>query len=302
MIKKRKFWTEEEDKILLSKSPDESWESLRIRSIPNRTYSAVENRVDQLGLKSPYLTPIKNTFDKDVWKNITPNSCYFGGFSAADGSIFKTSEKRNYHTFAIEIQKSDQIVLELFKEFCSFDGPITTRTVNGGNYSKIRISTKNFWQQDLEKTFGIVQNKTHILQPPNLDSDFLTYCFLTGFFDGDGHISQKDYRLYLTATIASFDFAYWAQDFLNNIVDDRLGLKKRPRKVQNFKIAGNDKIYPKISVCGLPAAIIIDLFRQLPVPRLKRKWDKPEVLNFIEQKKLKHPEKFLTLEIPAQFR
>ena len=89
------------------------------------------------------------------------------------------------------------------------------------------------------KRYGLVENKTHTLQPPKLKNDeikYLPYIF-KGIIDGDGWI-RKDGKAFNIAS-ASKDFIYWCKDILENY----FGMEKVnvTKKYDNFYILHSAK-------------------------------------------------------------
>lgn len=238
----------------------------------------------------------KHTYNKNIWNELTPESCYWAGFVAADGCLVKINENYN---FAVDISIKDIDHLEKLKNFCGYDGDIKIinkkdtyiegRKIKKGALCGLRVSSGKNWGESLKRNFSIVPNKTKILKPPSVKDEFLIECFIIGFICGDGHITYsllkngKNPFLTLGVSTASPYFREWIFECLNKKVENS-SVYKRKRKIRNYK----DKV-GSVHICGLPAAVLVDYFRKFPVPKLDRKWNQPEILEYIEAKKTKIP-------------
>lgn len=121
----------------------------------------------------------KYTCDDYFFSRDTPESFYWAGFIAADGTL------RNYsgRQISIELSKKDRMHLEKFKKAVSFTGKVFDRKTRDSSIVKIS-SFKMF--NDI-KRFNIVPRKTFVLGFPEwLIEHPLVNHFIRGYFDGDG--------------------------------------------------------------------------------------------------------------------
>ena len=298
-----KFWTENELFILKNKKiKGESWEVFHKREIPWRNKKAITDKAFQLGIKSGYNYK-KYSFKEDLWESKNPENCYWSGFVGSDGCISKQTHSESY-VLCISLKSTEAYHLEKFKEFCEFTGPLRAvqhcKRKNSTTQS-IAIVVSKKWREDLANNFNIVPRKTHTLKPPTFENDYLMDSYILGMWDGDGCVHLCDRgkgEMVITLTSASSEMAYWLQDRLNFLIrNSEIKNKAGTRKVSISKGG-----YFSVRVAGHCSCVLIDYFRQFPLPKMDRKWNDPRIVEFVEKQKLKYPDKFLTLEIPPQFR
>jgi hypothetical protein len=290
-------WTQAELDQFQFFNPKESWNSFRIKYLPHRTTKSVIDKAQAIGVKSQYKYR-KYSYNKDAWKYLTPESCYWAGFIAADGCISKQTHC-NANVFSCFLKSTDAHHLYKLKNYCEYTGPLKLPTRDDRKNSTVQglaICIGNDWIDDLKNNFNIVHRKTLNLQPPNINNNYLLDCFMQGYIDGDGclYACQKRSSLLLTTTCASKEFCEWTQDFF--IKNFSISVRDT---ISNFATYGENNHQSRIN--GLRAAVIIDYYRQFPLPRLQRKWENPLVLSEVNRLKQKYPDKFLTLKIPPQF-
>lgn len=295
-----KLWTNEEDSIIKNKKrPNESWREFSERELPHRNPDRIRWRAKtKLGMRNDAFRSRKYFFNKNYWKVPNPENCYLAGFLSADGCLREYSKTYgNGYSLVIDLQISDSHVLETFKDLCGFTGPLQKSRQKGNSTTQsLVINIGMEWIDDLKNNFNIIPRKTHTLKPPNIKDEYLLNCFILGFLDGDGCAMMDNRgRVSVSAACASPDFADWLQVRINKIVENSC---RRNKKRKRTTCSG----YPRAAVHGNAACALIDYFRQFPLPKLDRKWNNPKIIDYIESQKLLYPDKFLTLEIPPQFR
>lgn len=202
-------WTEEEVNFL--KENNSKMTHKEISEILGKTKSSVQLKANRLGLvKSKY------TYNQDFFKEIdTEEKAYWLGFIYADGYVISNEDKRNYE-LGIELQNGDMNHLKKFNK--SLNGNIEVKTrdkvcnLNGKTYKmcQIRIYSKKI-VKDLEQ-YGIVQNKTKVLNKiPNIRKE-LVHHFIRGYFDGDGCVCFDKQHNHPKA-----DFTCGSLEFLEDI-------------------------------------------------------------------------------------
>lgn len=131
----------------------------------------------------------KDNRDENLFKEIdSEEKAYWLGFLAADGCV-------NGNYIILSLQKQDGEHLEKFKKFLGAES-VKIRTTfkydtkgNLKEYRSFSIGCKQM-AEDLKK-HGIIENKSLILKPPQIDPSFY-YDWIRGFFDGDGGISYSE--------------------------------------------------------------------------------------------------------------
>lgn len=197
---------------------------------------------------------------QDCFDKITLESCYWGGFFAADGNIASTS--RDANKLSLELQTRDIDHLRQFRDFVGFDGPIRQTKCNT---ARIEIYSKNI-KERLESVFNIVPRKSLILQPPNLLEQNFILAYIVGYLDGDGSIFWFDNNKRLGV---SFDGSKYLLDWIKYYIDLLVPYKT----ISNVRKAHNAKSY-QYTITGKRAYHVIDLLMTITVPRLVRKWNK----------------------------
>lgn len=140
----------------------------------------------KLGLRRTQRHPISR---QDAFAVITADTCYWGGFLAADGYT-----KRNGIGIELAALDADHI-----KTLCRFVGRdeqlcFRQRHRRGKTYRHVSVDLLSLRiKDDLGRHFGIVPRKSVILEPPDLPQDMQRH-FIRGYFDGDGCVSwHKDH-------------------------------------------------------------------------------------------------------------
>lgn len=301
-----RFWTEEENQKFKNKR-HESWGDFAKRELPHRTgVACMKHARKYLGFGPNNYSPRKYTFNENAFKELTPESCYWAGFIATDGNLLdrrrQSGKENGYYILGIELSQDDEDHLEKFVKYMQYTGTITkiTRRTPSGKiktYPSLKIAIgRSRVSDDLYKHFNITKRKTYTLKPPNIKDKFLLLCYIAGAIDGDGSICCRKTKYNYNSSIRLFsgspDYSEWFNDVIHEFTE---GLEVRTTKsTNNKKIYKNGNVH-HISLSGQKALALVDAVRQLPIPRLKRKWDKPEMLSFIEDRKDTHPDNFLDL-------
>lgn len=302
-------WTQEENNII-----KENFGKLTLRQImsllPNpRNYFAMRSHCQRLGLYRDRIKnslPIKNTYDMEYFKTPSLVNSYVAGAISADGCIFLNPKSKS-HYFFYKVAIKDEVIIEMLQEEFKTQSPKIYSESPSPHYSDriskfVAISLSCFDKNAkyLKLHYNLVPQKTFRLGPTNLNNIYLNWAFLIGNIDGDGTISiakgisgGKDYYYpYLHFCSASKKFIEWIKSLLDDYFPaetcSRLGWKPQ---------VGDQEGYSRFTINGLRAAIIIDYLSQFPVPKLKRKWANPQVLDYIAIKKQQYPHLFKTLNL-----
>ena len=268
---------------------------------PNRTRRGLTCRAYTLGLKSGTPRTIHSK-DESFWETPNPINSYYAGLAAADMSL-----DNKKHTLSWGCEVDDEKYMQFFIDATKFTGTIfrTTKinkSINGYDvkkpisiHSNLRVGACQKWSINLENNFNIIPNKTYRLRPPNLKSDYLKCCYLIGLFDGDGALSHRNNVHPLIAYgSASKDIVEWVREFIESRFPFKI--KQKNTTIQNRY----DNHYYRYNINGMTAVKVIELFRTIDVPKFTRKWDNPNILQIIEQYKVKWP-KYFTKEKQQAF-
>jgi len=210
----QKEWKEEELNFI-----KENYIKMSVREIANylgRSYSSIENKKGRLGLKGER----KYNYDMDFFKRpLDEFSAYWLGFIYADGYISSPKE------FAIQLKRDDFEHLKKLNVCLKGNIPVTffekepryiKNKLTGKSYlCQIRIFNKEM-VLDLNK-LGVYPKKSFTIKFPTFNDDWLTWCFIRGYFDGDGSIYFDKGRNQLKGKITSgsLDFKNGFSEFLN---------------------------------------------------------------------------------------
>lgn len=291
---RKNSFTQEEIDIILNKPKEENWTEYltRINYTGKRSQSCLATKAYKLGFRSIHGSSRKYIFNEDFWETPNEINSYYAGWIASDGNIIKNPKTKDKYILKLELQKKDRYIIENFVESCEYTGKI--KNCRGNSYAKINCGSK--WPKDLKRNFNITPRKTLTLKPPNLHCDKLIKCYLKGFIDGDGHIghsfNKKWETIFIKTKCASKEFIYWFHEYLNNFSKHANHQKRSRKGIYKSLYEKTNIITYDSRFVGYQAAFIIDEFNKLDLPHLKRKWEKPEVINFLKKAKEKHPDKF----------
>jgi hypothetical protein len=273
-------WTAEE-KTTIKNLYDQGKSHNHILSyFPNRTLSGLRLQIYKLKLN--YRSQRTYSLDENFWSNISPEVAYIAGFSAADASV---NYKRNQFSYSLTLAYKDICILEYFKKMFGSNHPIKIKDVKLNDKSfkqcHLYIAGGKQWGKDLEKYWNIVPNKTNILSPPENLSEYLKYCYLIGYIDGDGCICYQDKykRMKFGFVSCSKHILNWIHELTKNKFN--YGLRKQKRRVKTNK--NGNYIY---NIAGLSAIKLYEYLKDFPIFKLDRKWKNPDVENFIEWYKI----------------
>jgi hypothetical protein len=281
-----KLWSDQEIEILKEKCLTGNYSYAIIGQLLNRDSVSCQNKAKQLKIKNSFKSAKKYTVNEYFWKP-NPVSCYWAGFSAADASINKHS--LNCYNYRLEIANCDINHLQQFKKDCSFNGPIkTTLRSNKFLHSRVVVCEPQ-WVVDLQKYYNIIPNKTLRLAPPNLENEYLKFCYLIGYIDGDGciYFNKKRNVLIIKIISSSQEIISWC----HNLIYSKFEKNTIKNKKNNHRLSTHG--YPTLDVNGLRAAVLLDYLIKFDVPKLNRKWNQPKINLYIEKMKNLYPSFFI---------
>lgn len=151
--------------------------------------------------------------DESYFDNIdTQGKSYFLGLLFADGY-----NDTNNHKVAIALQEKDRHILESFKKELKTNIPLEFLNLQKkkhtySNQYRLTICNKRI-SESLEK-LGMVSKKSLVLEFPTMIPDNLISHFIRGYFDGDGHVSRKQY---VTSIVSTESFCQHIQQILLNL-------------------------------------------------------------------------------------
>lgn len=145
----------------------------------------------------------KYSHNKDYFKVIdTEDKAYFLGLLYADGNI-------SNNIMSINLQEKDKHILDSFKTFINYTGPLTINIKEGNRQTQWKLSiVSNNLVNDL-LIHGIMPLKSFKLTFPTTIPKELQHHFIRGYFDGDGCIyvpnNKADCSFSLVSTFELLD-------------------------------------------------------------------------------------------------
>lgn len=149
------------------------------------------------------------SYDRFFFNKIdTKEKAYILGWIASDGSVCK-----NNWTVAISILEKDLECLEKIRDILSPDLPIRkyTRTTEKEddsiltqNFIELKINSKQVCEDICHHLRINRGKKSYCVSFPDIDCEELTWHFIRGYFDGDGHIRNINNKHNLDCSITSY--------------------------------------------------------------------------------------------------
>lgn len=179
----------------------------------------VYNYFRRLGIDRTRNSVRKHKFNIHYFDVIdTPNKAYCLGLLFADGCNYK----RSINLF---LQAPDKHLLEDICQEIGYDEELEFRDrsrdrekgVNCQDVYGLRLHSA--YMSDVLSNYGVVPNKSLILQFPKCVPDHLISHFMRGYMDGDGHIGRTEKDI-TVAFVSTLDFC----EAVNNILEEQLGI------------------------------------------------------------------------------
>jgi hypothetical protein len=141
----------------------------------------------------------KRTLNKKAFSVFTPESCYWTGFLAADGYVWKG------YSLGCELSLNDKNHLNKLCSFLQSNAKIEKRTRE--KFGKMLVSARVQFNsvelvRDLETNFNITRNKSLSYRSPKLPLNMVKH-FIRGYIDGDGSIGWHKHNKTLRLNICS---------------------------------------------------------------------------------------------------
>lgn len=222
------------------------------------------------------------THNKRFFSQITPETCYWAGVITTDGCL--TFNKAYPHLVLVTaIVDFDHV--ERFKAAMQATNPISRHWSKCGlstsdtealhEHCRIDIAGAGACFEDLGKVFNITPNKTLRGNPPVLPTAYHQLCFIRGFIDGDGSVTHSNQLGFMSIQVCGCnrEMIAWVKDTI-----DSIGLPSLSHRGPSLLQQPKDENCYYHHIRGLAAAVLYELLRRLPLPRLSRKWDNPNVI------------------------
>lgn len=190
---RRNKWSDEEMQIVKDNYGVMDYTEL-LKLLPKRGVHNVRKMAEKLGLTTDRR---KYTYNHNYFSELTNENCYWAGFIAADGYVYRTKDK-NQPGLRIMLQARDRGHLEKFVQCVQYSKPVEDCVSSKGSgyipQARVNVYGCGQWLDDLYNYFNIVQAKSLILEPPNITETEHIISFLAGYIDGDGSIGYSTYK------------------------------------------------------------------------------------------------------------
>jgi len=202
----------------------------KIADILKCNYGTIRNRMILNNINIRSQTSINFNAKHKYFDFLNEKSCYWAGFIAADGNVYK-------NILSIQLKEDDKNHLKKFKNNLDIKSKILFH--NGTCSIKIR---SNLLINSLNNNFSITPNKSLTLQPPdNMPKNMIRH-YIRGYFDGDGHIGYNNFRKVFVSELysGSYDILKWILDNIKNNFNTKATVRKRKNKnLYRFGFSGN---------------------------------------------------------------
>lgn len=264
----RKYLFTEEQKNLVVKLYEELGSSVDVGKKFNVGHKVITKILEERGIKRTAAKKRLYKIDENYFDVIdTPNKAYILGFLYADGC-----NNKNKGTISMSLEEKDKHILEDIRNEIGSERPL--EFIDYSNKHDFGYTYKNQYRLLLFsahmcrilETYGVVPNKSLVLDFPNL-KDNLLHHFIRGYFDGDGCITQgkKDTNFILTITSTN-SFC----EKLKEIVEKEVGINCHIYDASNHN--GITKVFTTSG--RLQTKAILDWLYQDADLFLKRKYDR----------------------------
>lgn len=141
----------------------------------------------------------------------TPNKAYILGFLYADGCNSPSGR-----TVKLQLQEKDKEILNKIKIEMQNDSPLEFTEARGKTGRTYILHINSKYIARILADYGMVPNKSYVLQFPRwLDKELLSH-FMRGYYDGDGSISKSGNGVQCSLVSSEF-FCDSFSDLLNSM-------------------------------------------------------------------------------------
>lgn len=208
----------------------------------NTSSSTIKMILNKYGVCQREMSDIKTiyTLNKYYFDNIdSDDKAYILGLLYADGTVSKSS-----NNISISLQYCDRHILDEINSKLESNRELKLVTYSGENIKdQYRLTICNKHMKESLLKWGLIPNKSLILEfPNNLDKN-LYPAFLLGYMDGDGHISKCDCRCNLVSTES---FCNTVKKIIKNTLDVNCSImychNRRDVSTRVLSIAGRNQV------------------------------------------------------------
>lgn len=216
------IFSEEQELLIIDMYSKQKISTVKIGKLFNVSHKIIAKVLDKNNIERTGVGKRKYNLNEHYFDKIdTPNKAYILGLLYADG--YNSLDKG---TIRIQLQESDKKILELIKTELGSDKPLKYIKCNDKIASNGFVS-KDMYQLEfysmhmckILEQWGMVQNKSLILEFPEFLNSSLYSHFIRGYYDGDGsycHRITKEYGVRDLVTITSTEsFCKTAKRIIN---------------------------------------------------------------------------------------
>lgn len=199
--------------------------------------SSIQKAFKKLGFTNNIKNKIKVN---NIFKDYTPESCYWAGFINADGHIdlYQPEYRKSFnYKLGLTISKKDELHLRKLISTLGYTSyRYGTSTIRNKTNENIQFATnKKDISLDLINKFNIFPGKKSCNEsmPKNIPKKYMSH-YIRGYFDGDGSVGC--YNDYLRVCIvAGESFCKQLKDFLSKEKGESIGYiyKDTPNDIGN---------------------------------------------------------------------
>lgn len=270
-----KAWPDEQVRLLR-----ESYTTMSLAEVqklfPGRSIRSIRHKASRLGLPAAWkLQHPSPSVNRTYFRTLTPESCYWAGFLAADGWVH-IDPRYGYKSLGVAIQAGDRHHLERFCRAIGYTGKIWERSLlqkeimgrrctAPSHLVEVRIYNAAELVDDLAASFNITPRKSLTLEPPVHLTGVLALAFIAGLIDGDGYVSVREGKpiLGIAGTRPMLDWVKWHFD--------RIAPPQRGSRVAGVHQFPNGRHWT-YRVVNHRVIRIAESLMALGVPLLQRKW------------------------------
>lgn len=171
-------------------------------------------RTPEEARKCQMLSETRKYLVNDAYCLESHNGAWILGMFASDGYLPNTKGAQNRLVLSLAVK--DKEILHRIKEELQYEGPIKTYMASDGAHQFASLAFTSKVLREQFENYGIVNNKTLLLNElPKLPDEYMID-FIRGYVDGDGSIMQKGKQPKIQITCASKRFL---ENMQNYIVD-----------------------------------------------------------------------------------